>query len=89
MVAISMSGSGEGPGWVTAPGYSTTAFSDSRPISSAYVQFPRGPRAGREAVTRYSGSRRHEVAPSPVRSPDDRQLARESGRSARSAKRPT
>jgi hypothetical protein len=23
MVAISSSGSGEGPGWVTAPGYST------------------------------------------------------------------
>jgi hypothetical protein len=23
MVAISLSGSGEGPGWVTAPGYST------------------------------------------------------------------
>ena len=27
MVAISLSGSGEGPGWVTAPGYSTAAFS--------------------------------------------------------------
>jgi hypothetical protein len=26
MVEISLSGSGEGPGWVTAPGYSTTAF---------------------------------------------------------------
>jgi len=26
MVAISLSGSGEGPGWVTAPGYSTAAF---------------------------------------------------------------
>ena len=25
MVEISLSGSGEGPGWVTAPGYSTTA----------------------------------------------------------------
>jgi hypothetical protein len=24
MVEISLSGSGEGPGWVTAPGYSTT-----------------------------------------------------------------
>ncbi len=29
MVAISLSGSGEGPGWETAPGYSTTAFSGS------------------------------------------------------------
>ena len=27
MVEISLSGSGEGPGWVTAPGYSTAAFS--------------------------------------------------------------
>jgi hypothetical protein len=27
MVAISLSGSGEGPGWATAPGYSTAAFS--------------------------------------------------------------
>ncbi len=26
MVAISMSGSGEGPGWVTAPGYSTAGL---------------------------------------------------------------
>ncbi len=26
MVEISLSGSGEGPGWVTAPGYSTAAF---------------------------------------------------------------
>jgi hypothetical protein len=25
MVEISSSGSGEGPGWVTGPGYSTTA----------------------------------------------------------------
>jgi len=26
MVEISLSGSGEGPGWVTAPGYSTAAL---------------------------------------------------------------
>ena len=26
MVEISLSGSGEGPGWVTAPGYSTARF---------------------------------------------------------------
>ena len=26
MVELSSSGSGEGPGWVTAPGYSTAAF---------------------------------------------------------------
>ena len=26
MVKISLSGSGEGPGWATAPGYSTAAF---------------------------------------------------------------
>jgi hypothetical protein len=46
MVEISLYGSGEGSGWVTAPGYSTTAFSDSRPIGCAYVQFPRGPCGG-------------------------------------------
>ena len=33
MVEISLSGSGEGPGWVTAPGYSTAAFS-APPVSS-------------------------------------------------------
>ncbi len=27
MVEISLYGSGEGPGWVTAPGYSTAPFS--------------------------------------------------------------
>ena len=36
MVEISLSGSGEGPGWVTAPGYSTAAFS-ARPISRSSV----------------------------------------------------
>ena len=29
MVEISLSGSGEGPGWGTAPGYSTAAFGTS------------------------------------------------------------
>jgi len=29
MVEISLSGSGEGPGWVTSRGYSTTYFSHS------------------------------------------------------------
>ena len=47
MVEISLSGSGEGPGWVTAPGYSTTAFLAARPIagdrSSPYGE----PAAGR------------------------------------------
>jgi hypothetical protein len=31
MVEISLSGSGEGPGWATAPGYSTAG--NRRPIS--------------------------------------------------------
>jgi len=42
MVEISLSGSGEGPGWATAPGYSTAAFSatsDRRPA----VQLGRAP----------------------------------------------
>jgi hypothetical protein len=34
MVEISLSGSGEGPGWATAPGYSTAAFLAPRPITS-------------------------------------------------------
>ena len=33
MVEISLSGSGEGPGWATAPGYSTESFSADLPIS--------------------------------------------------------
>jgi hypothetical protein len=33
MVEISLSGSGEGPGWVTAPGYSTAPFSDHVRVS--------------------------------------------------------
>ncbi len=44
MVEISLSGSGEGPGWTTAPGYSTTAFwlvSESR----RYVRPYGGPAA--------------------------------------------
>ncbi len=30
MVEISLSGSGEGPGWVTAPGYSTVILTRKR-----------------------------------------------------------
>jgi hypothetical protein len=33
MVEISLSGSGEGPGWVTGRGYSTAAFQDSERVS--------------------------------------------------------
>ncbi len=33
MVEISSYGSGEGPGWVTAPGYSTAGYSRLRPVS--------------------------------------------------------
>ncbi len=45
MVAISLSGSGEGPGWVTAPGYSTAAFSGS-PVSKPTVQLEPRPYGG-------------------------------------------
>ena len=34
MVEISLYGSGEGPGWVTAPGYSTAAFRLQVPVSA-------------------------------------------------------
>jgi len=37
MVEISLYGSGEGPGWVTAPGYSTSQISSKR-MSSHLVK---------------------------------------------------
>jgi hypothetical protein len=37
MVEISLSGSGEGPGWVTAPGYSTAPFS-KRPSGATLIR---------------------------------------------------
>ncbi len=40
MVEISLSGSGEGPGWVTAPGYSTAAF-PAPPIRTFLTSSPR------------------------------------------------
>ena len=40
MVEISLSGSGEGPGWVTAPGYSTAPFS-APPILGVLTTKPR------------------------------------------------
>ncbi len=39
MVEISLSGSGEGSGWATAPGYSTAVFS-ARPISIVLTSSP-------------------------------------------------
>ena len=44
-MAISMSGSGEGPGWVTAPAYSTAAFS-APPILVVLTSRPQGARSG-------------------------------------------
>jgi len=45
MVEISLSGSGEGPGWVTAPGYSTGPFSSLSAEYGGYVKSP-GERPG-------------------------------------------
>ena len=42
MVEISSSGSGEGPGWVTAPGYSTAAFPRGPIRNRSVNQEPRG-----------------------------------------------
>ena len=44
MVEISLSGSGEGPGWVTAPGYSTAGFRHVRDgiASSSGLHHPSG-----------------------------------------------
>jgi hypothetical protein len=39
MVEISLSGSGEGSGWATAPGYSTAGFV-VRPLSSLLTSSP-------------------------------------------------
>ena len=44
MVEISLSGSGEGPGWVTAPGYSTAAFS-APPVSTDMTTQPQTSRS--------------------------------------------
>ena len=35
MVEISLSGSGEGPGWATVPGYSTTAARERRTLDAS------------------------------------------------------
>ena len=45
MVEISLSGSGEGPGWATAPGYSTAAFS-APPRLGALASRAQGARSG-------------------------------------------
>jgi hypothetical protein len=45
MVEISLSGSGEGPGWATAPGYSTAAFSPP-PILGILTSRLEGARSG-------------------------------------------
>ena len=45
MVEISLSGSGEGPGWVTAPGYSTAALSPWVRVRGL-CQIPRRERPG-------------------------------------------
>jgi len=46
MVAISLSGSGEGPGWVTAPGYSTAANSLNVRVCALCQTLPGVPRRG-------------------------------------------
>ena len=47
MVEISLSGSGEGPGWVTAPAYATAAFRRARGPSTGLMPSPYGePTAG-------------------------------------------
>ena len=50
MVEISLYGSGEGPGWVTAPGYSTAGFSPmSNKRNSVKLSGNRGETAPRGA----------------------------------------
>jgi hypothetical protein len=49
MVEISLSGSGEGPGWATAPGYSTAAFF-AMPDNLGFCQLARQPREGKKAA---------------------------------------
>jgi len=49
MVEISLSGSGEGPGWVTAPGYSTAGKS----ITSDNQQFWQMDRRGGKCPRNY------------------------------------
>jgi hypothetical protein len=60
MVEISLSGSGEGPGWATAPGYSTAAFS-APPILGILTTKPRrgysAPSGGNLLITVTTGGR--------------------------------
>ena len=66
MVAISLSGSGEGPGWVTAPGYSTEGISRRReftflPLGLAGNPVPFGdsiPRGKQSATSDRANDRR-------------------------------
>ena len=53
MVEISLSGSGEGSGWVTAPGYSTAAFS-APPILGLLTSRPQRARSGNLFVFLFS-----------------------------------
>ena len=63
MVAISLSGSGEGPGWVTAPGYSTEGFL-ARPITVILLSSESGRGGAQQAIDVLADARRI-AAPSP------------------------
>jgi len=66
MVAISLYGSGEGPGWVTAPGYSTAAF--SIPPAAGQPPTPAESRASSPRSGRRSPCRGHKMV-TPIRPP--------------------
>ena len=51
MVEISLSGSGEGPGWATAPGYSTAGF--PAPPISTFLTTRVPPGLSRTAIVSY------------------------------------
>ena len=75
MVEISLSGSGEGSGWVTAPGYSTAAFWPNVRVwaLSNLCWEPRGGNQGRQ-----QRSFRHRFTPFPPRSRSSDSQARAS-----------
>ena len=54
MVKISSSGSGEGPGWVTAPGYSTTAFPPRAPNAPCSARSGKSPYVNLRAALTYA-----------------------------------
>jgi len=75
MVEISLSGSGEGPGWVTAPGYSTSSPGERSGRDHATAHWPqKAPRSRVRAHRKRAG--RLELPLEPLGGPRERRAGR-------------